>query len=108
MSVLFESHRLVDSSTLDSSNPKVISLPRPVAQELLLLSILCPLMCSDLTADFEEQVFCTDSSDAKGAIVATQVSTEAARYFWRVGSKKGRLFQTHDQGGGLASQAVRG
>ena len=89
MSVLFESHRLVDSSILDSSNPKVISLPRPIAQELLLLSILCPLMCSDLTAEFENEVFCTDSSDAKGAIVATKVPTEAARYFWRVGSKKG-------------------
>ena len=89
MSVLFASHHLVDSSVLDSSKPKIVSLPRPVAQELLLLSIFAPLMCSDLTATLGDRVFCTDSSDAKGAVVSTPVPVELSRYFWRVGSKKG-------------------
>ena len=89
MSVLFASHHLFDSSALDSSRPKVIPLPRAVAQELLLLSILSPLMCTDLTATFGKEVFCTDSSDAKGAIVATTVPEKLSRFFWRVGSKKG-------------------
>ena len=89
MSVLFASHHLVDSSSLDSARPKVIPLPRAVAQELVLLSILSPLMCTDLTATFKEEIFCTDSSDAKGAIVSTSVSEELSRFFWRVGSKKG-------------------
>lgn len=46
-------------------------------------------MCTDLTATFKEEVFCTDSSDAKGAIVATPVSQTLSRFFWRTGSKKG-------------------
>ena len=91
MSVLFvfASHHLVDSSALDSSKPKIVPLPRPVAQELLLLSIFAPLMCSDLTATLGDRVFCTNSSDAKGAVVSTPVPIELSRYFWRVGSKKG-------------------
>jgi len=49
MSVLF-------TSSLDSSNPKVLPLPRSVAQELLLLSIFAPLMCSDLSAVLGDQL----------------------------------------------------
>ncbi len=89
MSVLFASHRLVDSSTLDSSCPKVIPLPRDVAQELLLLAILSPLMTSDLSVPLGDRVFCTDSSEAKGAVVSTKVSQTLSRFCWRSGAKKG-------------------
>ena len=75
--------------SLHSSNAKVLPLPRSVSQELLLLSIFAPLMCSDLSAVLGDHVFCTDSSDAKGAVVSTPVPVELSRYFWRVGSKKG-------------------
>ena len=89
MSVLFASHHLVDSSCLDSSRPEVIPLPRDVAQELLLLAILAPLMVSDLSVPIANQIFCTDSSDAKGAVVSTQAGQDLSRFCWRSGSKKG-------------------
>lgn len=89
MSVLFASHRLVDFSKIDSSCPEVIPLPRAVAQELLLLSILAPLMVSDLSVPLSDQVFCTDSSEKKGAVVSTTTGIDLARFCWRSGSKKG-------------------
>ena len=103
MSVLFASHHLVDSSALDSSKPKIVSLPRPVSQELLLLSIFAPLMCSDLTATLGDRVFCTDSSDAKGAVVSTPVPIELSRYFWRVRVEERWLCSFDDKAGGPRS-----
>ena len=89
MSVLFHSHTLVDSSLLDSSSPKVVPLPRKVAEELTLLAILAPLMCADLRAAQSKSVFCTDPSDRKGAIVESCVPAHLGRFLWRTGSKKG-------------------
>ena len=89
MSVLFASHKLIDTSALNASRPRVVTLPRGSAQELLLLAVLAPAMCSDLSIPFSEKLFCTDSSDAKGAVVSTTVSPDLSRYLWKVGSKKG-------------------
>ena len=49
--------------------PKVTKLPRKVAQELVLLAILSPLMVSDLSAELSSAVYATDASDAKGTFV---------------------------------------
>ena len=89
MSVLFASHKLIDTSALNASRPRVVTLPRGSAQELLLLAVLAPAMCSDLSIPFSEKLFCTDSSEAKGAVVSTTVSPDLSRYLWKVGSKKG-------------------
>lgn len=89
MSVLYHSHHLVDSSALDASLPSVLPLPRKIAEELVLLSVLSPLMCSDLRAELCPSVFCTDSSDTKGAIVEAKVPLSLGRVLWRTGSKKG-------------------
>lgn len=82
------------SSSLDCSDqrgdgPRVLSLPRLVAQELVLLAVLCPLMATDLTASLSSTVFATDSSDKKGAFVAAEVPPDVARALWRSGRKKG-------------------
>ena len=79
MSSLFHSHKLFDASRLDSSHPQVLDLPPPVAQELVLLSLLAPFMCSDLSVPFGSKAFCTDSSDSKGAFVSTPVEEKIAR-----------------------------
>ena len=89
MSVLFHSHRLVDASLVNAAAPRVVGLPRSVAQELTLLSVLCPLMTVDLAANVQKKIFASDSSDAKGAYVSTQASEDLARMLWRTGSKKG-------------------
>ncbi len=99
MSVLFNSHKLFDAAAMNSACPRVLPLPRSVAQELVLLAVLAPAFCSDISVPFGPKLFCTDSSDAKGAAVSTPISSEEARFLWRVGSKKGgysRLLSKHE------------
>lgn len=89
MSILFHSHTFVDSASIDALHPKVVSLPRKVAQEFTLLGILAPLMVSDLSAPIQNRIFTSDSSGPKGAFAETVVPDEVARVLWRTGSKKG-------------------
>ena len=89
MSILQRSFHLVDLDHFDASLPQLVSLPRNVVNELVLLAVLVPLMTSDLAAVFSEHIFATDASLAKGAIVRTRVSTDLARCIWRACRSKG-------------------
>ena len=89
MSILAESFHLVSSSEVCQEDPKVVPLPRKVSQELVLLAVLAPLITTDLSAVFSEEIFATDSSDAKGAIVKAKARPEVVRALWRSGRKKG-------------------
>ena len=89
MAILDRVHSFTDLSAVNQSKPKVLPMPRLVAQEFVLLGVLAPLMCSDLSAKVIPQVFATDASDGKGAIVKTEVPTDLARGLWRSGRKKG-------------------
>ena len=89
MAVLCEAFKLVDSSTVDSSKPKIMPLPRSVANELTLLALLCPLAVSDLCAEAHPEVFSTDASIAAGAICSSPISVDFARILWRVSRSKG-------------------
>lgn len=89
MSVLAEAFHLVSAQQVDQEKPRVIPLPRKVAQELTILAVLAPLMTTDLSAVLQSEVYATDASDAKGAIVKTHVTPTLARALWRSGRKKG-------------------
>ena len=89
MAILDRVHSFTDLSVVSQSKPKVLPMPRLVAQEFVLLGVLAPLMCSDLSAKVIPQIFATDASDGKGAIVKTEVPTDLARGLWRSGRKKG-------------------
>ena len=89
MSVLDRVHRFADMSLVDQSRPRILELPRLVAQELVFLSIIAPLISSDLSPRLLPEVFATDSSDHKGAIVVTEVDQDLARSLYRTGRKKG-------------------
>jgi len=89
MSLLDASFKLVDNSDRRGDNPRVLPLSRQVAQELVMLAVLCPFMSTDLTASLSSTVFATDSSDRKGAFVAAEVTPDTARALWRSGRKKG-------------------
>lgn len=104
MSVLFHSHSLVDVNALDSDRPRVIGLPRRVAQELTLLAILSPLMMSDLSAPIQKNLYASDSSDAKGAYVKTTLGDDMARFLWRSGSKKGGYARLQTRAEALAKK----
>ena len=56
MSVLQKSFHLVDMDVFDASLPKMIRLPRAVATELVLLSVLAPLAVADVAADFCQDI----------------------------------------------------
>ena len=89
MSLLNHSFRLVDASKVDPLKPRVIPLPRPVASELLLVALLCPLAVSDLCVPHLPQVFSTDASNDKGAICSAPISVDFARVLWRCSRSKG-------------------
>lgn len=89
MSILEDGFRLVDSEQFRADCPRLIHLPRAVAQELVLLSVLVPFMTTDLAAKLSSTIYATDSSDIKGAYVQADVPINVARALRRSGRKKG-------------------
>ena len=89
MSILDRVHSFADMSLVDQNNPKVLKMPRLVAQEFVLLGVLAPFMCADLAAPISTSVYASDASDLKGAIVKSDVGEDLARGLWRTGRKKG-------------------
>lgn len=82
MSILDRVHSFADMSLVDQNNPKVLKMPRLVAQEFVLLGILAPFMCADLAAPISTSVYASDASDL-------EVGEDLARGLWRTGRKKG-------------------
>ena len=60
MSVLSASYGIVDARKVEPSRPKLVKLPRPVTQELVLLSVLCPLSFCDLSAPVSTRGYATE------------------------------------------------
>lgn len=89
MSILSHSFKLVDSSLLDSSKPKLVPLPRAVANELTLLSLLCPFAVSDLCSPACNEVFATDASLTAGAVCSCPIDEDLSRILWRTTRSKG-------------------
>ncbi|CAK9013947.1 unnamed protein product [Durusdinium trenchii] len=73
----------------DNQDPKIIRLPRTTAKELVLASVLVPLMCAELSAEFSTQVFCSDASSNVGAFCAATVPRAVSRVLWKVCKSKG-------------------
>ena len=89
MSVLAKSYSLCPSSEINQDDPKIVNLPRSVAEELTLLAVLAPLITTDLSASFDPNLYASDESEAKGAYVFKHIGPEASRALWRNGRKKG-------------------
>lgn len=82
MGVLNKSFKRVNASEIDSSRPKLVSLPRAVADELVLISLLVPFAITDVAAQFCDRIFCTDASLQKGAVCSADVERGLARKLW--------------------------
>ena len=89
MSILDRLHRDFDFSQVEQEAPKLCSLSRRSAQELVLLAALCPLIMTNLAAPISDDFFATDASEFGGAIVETKVDSSLARALWRTGRRKG-------------------
>ncbi len=89
MSILNASFRLVDSTSISPAKPRLIRLPRAVACELVILSLLVCFAVSDLCAEAADKVFATDASLKKGAVCSAPVDMEFSQFLWRVSRSKG-------------------
>ena len=89
MSVFDQVYHCCDIAEVDQSKPRLFKLDRKVKEELTLISILAPLMCSDLATKTIPQIFATDASDRKGAFVSASVPTTFSQMMWRAGKRKG-------------------
>ena len=89
MSLLNGSFRLIEASSADPLHPKLVALPRSVANELVLLALLSPLATFDLASPYLSEVFATDASLAKGAICQAPINVDFARILWRTSRSKG-------------------
>ena len=89
MSVLNRAFKLVDSYNIDAAHPKVLDLPRSVANELVVLSTLIPLMVHEISADYDDHIYATDASSKMGAVCAAPVTREVSEVLWRTCKSKG-------------------
>ncbi|OLQ11460.1 hypothetical protein AK812_SmicGene4704 [Symbiodinium microadriaticum] len=76
MSVFGRVFSLVEAASVVPEHPKMLPLPRRVADELVLAAALSHVLVSDISAPWASEVYATDSSDCKGAIVAAPVAPE--------------------------------
>lgn len=89
MSLLSKSFSLVNASEVCELKPRLVALPRAVCDELVLVAVLLPLALSDLSAPFLPEIFATDSSKDKGAIVSCHVGQRVSEYLFKSCKSKG-------------------
>ncbi|CAE7324477.1 unnamed protein product [Symbiodinium sp. CCMP2456] len=77
--------------------------PRKLAQELVLLACLAPVMVSNVAATFCDRIFCSDASMQKGAFCSTAASVEVAASLWLSADKKG-CYTTLDRSSATAKK----
>ena len=59
MSILNGAFTMVDASTVSQTSPKILGLPRCVADELVLAASLCHILVADISADWALTLFAT-------------------------------------------------
>ena len=106
MSILQKSFHLVDMNLFSAANPKMLKLPRTVATELVLLSVLAPLVVSDIAVGYCSHLFASDASLSKGAIVKSDVGEEIAEVLWRSCRTKGGYSKLLDSSQSILSRCM--
>lgn len=106
MSILQKSFQLVDMNLFSAASPKMLKLPRTVATELVLLSVLAPLVVSDIAVGFCSSLFATDASLSKGAIVQSDVGEEITEVLWRSCRTKGGYSKLLDGSQSILSRCM--
>ena len=82
----------VDMDKYSPSESSVVPLPRGVANELCLLAVMAPNITTDLSADYFHEIFATDASNQRGAVVAVVAAPLARLIYqalWRCRKTKG-------------------
>ncbi len=89
ISLLNESYRLVDASSVDADHPRLVPLSRSVCNELVLVSVLSMLASSDVGSGMLDRVFATDASNSHGAIVSAALDPKVSWVISRTCKSKG-------------------
>ena len=89
MSILQRSFSLVDMGQFDVAVPKLVRFSRPIVTELVLLSVLTPLIVTDIAVDFAQELYATDASMHKGAILRCPISRAVSETLWKSCRSKG-------------------
>ena len=64
-------------------------LTRSVAQELVLLSAVAPLIFTNVAVEYLDEIYATDASNRKGAVVSASVGSELQESVWLNADKQG-------------------
>eukprot|EP00435_Cladocopium_sp_Y103_P070841 s475_g36.t1 len=67
----------------------VLPLTRSVAKELVMLSVLAPIMVSNVACDYLDFALASDASLLKGAVVKAPIDTSLSEELWLDTDKKG-------------------
>ena len=73
MGLLSHAFNLVDMEQYASSSARSVALPRRVAEELTLAAVLCPLMVADVSTPLHGEVYATDASESRGAVLSAPI-----------------------------------
>ena len=79
----------LSSDCMNVDEKTILPLPRDIAQELTLLATVAPMMISNVAATYHSQIYATDASNQKGAIVSAKVPKETQESLWLSADKKG-------------------
>ena len=89
MGVLSQSFHVVDLESYDPGHPRIVTLSRSVRDELVMLAAFAPLLQTNLAADFEEKIFCSDASLDRGAVLEAPLDEKRCRVLHRALRSKG-------------------
>lgn len=89
MALLQRSFSFVDHALFNPLRPRMLALPRLIAEEITLLSVLSPMMTSNLAADWHPFLFCSDASLEKCAVLRAPAPLSLARTLFKSCKTKG-------------------
>lgn len=89
MGLLNKAFRLLEDEDPMQTDNTIIKLPREVAQELVLVSVLSPFIMTNIAAPFDPQVYCTDASECGGGICEATVGSLVSEVLFKSCRTKG-------------------
>ena len=72
-----------------SATASTVSMTKKVAEELTLLSALAPFAASNVAVGYEWDIFASDASLGRGAVVSKKIEESLAEVLWLGTDKKG-------------------
>ena len=89
MGLFMAAYGLVDVGNYSLSVARTMTLPRKVAEEITLAAVLCPLMVADISTPFHSQIFATDASEQRGAVLSAPVDPTVNEALYKSFKTKG-------------------